>query len=426
MVTIDRSQPCDILSHRPPRGRPDTLDAAGIVASPVLLALRRVWLRIHRWIGLVLGAVLALIGVTGSVLVFHQEIDEWMYPALLHVTRPTPEAPMQSIGAMVRAARARLPDGARVEFIYLPRHAEAAAKCGYSLPRPDGPQPDEWLAYVNPYTAEVTGTRLWYSGRSWLENPFVPFMFKLHYALLVWRYGAPVVGVLSVFVLVSLLSGLYLWWPLNGSWSRAVRLRRPLASWRGNLDIHTFAGLVLLPVLVVLFVTGIYFNLPVLVTAPLGAVATIEPAQTIRSQNTPWAQAVDVDRAIAQALERYPGDRVQYVTLPLRPGDAYQVSQLVDLRLGVRMARASFVDQYSGEVIAVRDGLSRPARTAVLQWAYILHSGEAWSWFGRLLVFVGGLVCPLLVATGAARWWQKRRAARRARERRGTRTGGAA
>lgn len=392
------------------------------MASPALLAFRRLWLRVHLWIGLALGVLLALIGLTGSLLVFHQEIDEWMYPALLHVTPPVPGAPLQSVGAMLNAAAARLPEGARLEFIYLPRHAQAAAKCGYLLPRSDTRRQDEWLAYVNPYTAEVTGMRLWYSSRSWFENPFVPFVFKLHYALLIWKYGPPAVGVLSVFLLLSLLSGLYVWWPITGTWRRAIRLRRPLMSWHGNLDVHRVSGLVFLPVLAVLIVTGIYFNVPSLVTAPLGAVATIEPPNAIRSRPSPGARPVAPDRAVSHVLERYPDDAIQYVSLPLSPEAPYQIAQFVALGGGVRMARTTSVDQYTGEIIAVRDGISGPAGTGILQWAYILHSGDAWGWFGRLLVFLAGLACPLLAATGAARWWQKRHAARRAARRR-VRTG---
>ena len=38
-------------------------------------AWRPVWFQIHLWLGLTLGVVGALIGVTGSILVFDHEID---------------------------------------------------------------------------------------------------------------------------------------------------------------------------------------------------------------------------------------------------------------------------------------------------------------------------------------------------------------
>ena len=43
---------------------------------------RRVWLALHRWIGLICGALFALVGLTGSALVFWQPLDEALYPMM--------------------------------------------------------------------------------------------------------------------------------------------------------------------------------------------------------------------------------------------------------------------------------------------------------------------------------------------------------
>ena len=43
--------------------------------------VKRLW-QLHSWLGLVCGLGLIIIGVTGSLLVFHDEIDAWRFPAL--------------------------------------------------------------------------------------------------------------------------------------------------------------------------------------------------------------------------------------------------------------------------------------------------------------------------------------------------------
>ncbi len=43
-------------------------------------ALRRVWLKCHRWIALALGWVLILSGITGSLLVVARPVDRWLHP----------------------------------------------------------------------------------------------------------------------------------------------------------------------------------------------------------------------------------------------------------------------------------------------------------------------------------------------------------
>jgi uncharacterized iron-regulated membrane protein len=47
-----------------------------------------------------------------------------------------------------------------------------------------------------------------------------------------------------------------------------------------------------------------------------------------------------------------------------------------------------------------------------MQWQWPLHSGQAFGWTGRILVFITGLICPVLLVTGVIRWLQKRKATR--------------
>jgi uncharacterized iron-regulated membrane protein len=60
----------------------------------------------------------------------------------------------------------------------------------------------------------------------------------------------------------------------------------------------------------------------------------------------------------------------------------------------------------------VRDPAHGSGGDVFIQWQWPLHSGQAFGWTGRILVFVFGLICPLLFATGVIRWLQKRRAKR--------------
>ena len=45
-------------------------------------ARRRWWQRLHRWLGVSIGLVFALAGLTGAVLVFYVELDAWANPQI--------------------------------------------------------------------------------------------------------------------------------------------------------------------------------------------------------------------------------------------------------------------------------------------------------------------------------------------------------
>ncbi len=67
------------------------------VASPSRVLRRReftrqVFLQIHRTIGLFAGAVFVLVGLSGSILAFREDIDEWLNASIMRVEIPAPPA----------------------------------------------------------------------------------------------------------------------------------------------------------------------------------------------------------------------------------------------------------------------------------------------------------------------------------------------
>ena len=57
--------------------------------------LKRVW-QLHSWIGLICAAGLLVIGLTGTLLVFHDEIEALVHPKMLQVA-PMPAGTIISI-----------------------------------------------------------------------------------------------------------------------------------------------------------------------------------------------------------------------------------------------------------------------------------------------------------------------------------------
>lgn len=76
--------------------------------------------------------------------------------------------------------------------------------------------------------------------------------------------------------------------------------------------------------------------------------------------------------------------------------------------------RCVVIDQYSGAILDVDDPADRSATAGEVftHWQWPLHSGRAFGWTGRILVFLSGQACPLLFVTGVIRRLQKRRAKR--------------
>ncbi|MGH8499406.1 MAG: PepSY domain-containing protein [Methylococcales bacterium] len=66
-------------------------------------------MKVHGWLGLLLGLFLAIFGLTGSILVFHAEINELLNPALLTVTPPQEGVSYRPLSELVEAGRRVMP-----------------------------------------------------------------------------------------------------------------------------------------------------------------------------------------------------------------------------------------------------------------------------------------------------------------------------
>ena len=85
---------------------------------------------------------------------------------------------------------------------------------------------------------------------------FVTFVYDLHYTLLFDKPGKVVVGILGLLMLVSLLSGLWLWWPSRKRWRAALAPVLRDGAVRRIYDLHALGGAYGVVLLIVLALTG--------------------------------------------------------------------------------------------------------------------------------------------------------------------------
>jgi uncharacterized iron-regulated membrane protein len=380
---------------------------------PRLKARRKHWLTVHLWLGLVLGLLLSIYGITGSILVFHEEIEEWLNSELLIVSVPESSASYRPLAAIFEAGRKAMPAQAKHAFATYPRNAEAAFKLRYTVAAADGAA-ETWQVAVDPYTAKVTGKRLQDRSDSLIPKTFIDFMFKLHYALLITSHDVStvVVGLSGALLIISVLTGVIVWWPLTGRWRQALTVKAKASAERLHYDLHKTAGFYTALAMVPVLFSGVYMVLPHNVVPVLELFSPVTYRYWFRS--TPPAgggQAIGMDEAIAIALQRYPTGRPHFVYGAPTPTKAYTVCQEgVDAPGSLLQRRCLVIDRYSGKILDADDPTTGTAGEVFTHWQWPLHSGRAFGMTGRILVFLTGLACPVLYVTGVIRWLQKRKA----------------
>src|SRR5690554_5467789 len=108
------------------------------------MTLRRLASKLHLYVGLLTMIVLLPIGLTGSILVFHEELEAALYPELVRVEPAGARVAVDSVVAVVEAA---FPEE-RIARMELPQ----AAPDTYEVILRDDRQ-----VYVDPYRGVVLG-----------------------------------------------------------------------------------------------------------------------------------------------------------------------------------------------------------------------------------------------------------------------------
>lgn len=373
-------------------------------------SLKKLWLQLHLYLGLFGGALFVLTSLTGSALVFYKTIDEWLNPDQVIRTVGT-DQPLTDIVAGARTAH---PDWSPPDTLIFPLHDRDSFHAWFKDPAA-APAEERWhVVAVDPSTARPLSDRRWGSF-------FVSFIYELHQELLLGRPGEIVVGVMAVLLLVSIGTGLYLWWPAPGKLRRALTFQPGNSIVRTHYDLHKLTGLGGAIVLTLLALTGFYLEFPQVVTQVVSWVSPVRdmsPDEHPQSELQAGAPKIPLEQAIAIARATFPDARPMWVGLPQDERDSYSVG----LRQPGEVRQAGgqtevWIDQYSGSVRRVTDWRRFTGGETFLAWLFPLHNGEAFGLAGRWIVFVTGLTPLILYGTALRMWWLKRIAHQRRRAR---------
>ncbi len=387
---------------------PDDAARRHTIRRSRLQAGRAVWVSVHLYLGLFVGALLVIFGLTGSLLVFFQEIDEWLNPALLTVDAPADgQNSYRPISEILAAAEQAAAPGSRITQVYGSTKPERVMAVYMEQPS------KAWQRiFVDPYRARVTGVRR-YGPDEWIPHYLMDAIFALHYQLFVGMTGVTLAAIAAWLLILSLVTGVIVWWPVNGQWRYAFVIRRPFALFRLLFDLHKTVSLYLCLAIGAVLLSGAYMNWaePVIWVTQILSPATRGPAQSAPPTLVDESHSISPQRAVELAAARYPEGRLSSIAMPDDATGVYQVGrQGVPGLSAFWSERIVSLDQYSGAILDVRaPDTRRSAGETFLDWQWPLHSGQAFGMPGRLLVCASGLACPVIYATGFLMWWRKRR-----------------
>lgn len=353
--------------------------------------LRALWLQVHKWIGLSLALLIIPISLTGSALVWHDWLDSKLEPQRHEILGPATLQP----SAYAAAARVALSDGERLSELRF-SSAGAPTVAIAAKPAEGAGRPVRISLWLDPRDASLIDRETGNSG-------LIRVMHVLHGSLMVPGWGRTIVGWVGVFMFVSCLTGIWLWWPLSGSLSSGFRWKRRNTT---NANLHYMSGFWVLIPLAMLSFTGAWISFPK-VFSQFESRQTASPS---RSQATPArpleAPATSVDDAVA-AAQPYATGALTSIGWPTDQKPEWRIGfereggpATVPVSDATRQAKAPPPPQ--------PETLARKMR----RW----HDGTGMGSLWQIVIFVGGIIPALLSVTGIVIWWRARKPRQKARD----------
>lgn len=366
--------------------------------------------QLHSIAGLVLGLVLMLIGVTGAMMSFEDEILASLNSGVTHVE---PRA-VARLSPDELIARLQPESYGPVASVTLARDPAAAAKVRFAR-NEDTSRPSS--VYVDPYDGHVLGRPV--------GEEFFATVRKLHRWLLLpgdgKGYGRLITGITAIGLLAMLISGLVLRWPHRpGSLKIWLKPNLRLHGRGLHRSLHSVVGTWVMLIYLVIVLTGLWWSFDWYKSGAIWlfarAPAAAEPikvkapgAKAGRAERPAAAAAPQLDRAWA-AFVQDRGDAYASARLTLPTGseptirirswlteeaDGRRDEFKIDAATGAILSRELYADKTTGEQM-----LSR-----VLD----IHRGNILGWPGKLVFMLAALSMPLFGVTGLLLYLSRRR-----------------
>jgi uncharacterized iron-regulated membrane protein len=352
--------------------------------------MRKFILNLHLYCALIAGIFIVILGITGSIMAFEDDIDRLTHPALFHVE---PHGTMMPVADLLKAAQLAYP-GQKITTLKLPQNATDAASFNVKGPR---------QVFLNPYTGAILGER----------DPVTVLarIHQLHLRLLMstvssGRIGADIVTAATAGLLFLVLSGFYLWWPV-----KRATVKWTGGAWRLHYDLHNTAGIYSAVFLVVLAVTGIAVHFDDALEEFLHKQAgTQRIGRNFPSTPQNAVTPISPDECLRIALAAMPGAKPIFIAIPASPKASYAVAVRYpeDLTPGGRSWLN--IDQYSGKVLSFQDSRTVAMATrAAKVWNRAVHTGDIYGYPTKILVSLSSLMLVVQTITGYYMWWRKLR-----------------
>ncbi|MGY5355913.1 PepSY-associated TM helix domain-containing protein [Wenyingzhuangia sp. IMCC45467] len=352
------------------------------------------WL--HLWPSLVSGIIIVFVCITGTMIVYTDEIMELSAGDALYVKPQENKISHENIFKKLLEVN---PNYKLSEIVFYKNPNRSIRLRVFDLKTHD-----LMMIYMDPYTGNILK-----------EDHTIYFFYitaHLHAQLLAGKIGGWIVIIATIVFFIGCVTGLILWWPKK--WTKTTKQASFKIKWtakfkRLNYDLHNVLGFYSLPICIILSLTGllIFFHplMDLTVKVSGGGASGIQ-------DHLPKADSTKVSKnmiALADyTFKQQPNTKELNIWVyKLDQLGAYAFNTGKPGLKSVENLKTTVYDRYSGKEISFTK--EQVTHEKVENYVWQLHMGQWWGQIGKIITFVVGIIATSLSITGFIIWLGRRK-----------------
>ncbi|MES2574186.1 MAG: PepSY-associated TM helix domain-containing protein [Bacteroidota bacterium] len=371
------------------------------------MSFKKVILKIHLWLGLSSGIIVIILGITGCLYSFEEELRPIVHDYYYVDQVQNKKLPISQLIEIAKEANKdktqQILSGCEV---YNDKQRTAIVSFSEELDKDAIWYWNRYKTtevYIDPYTGSVKKLEDY-------NSEFFVFVRRLHQTLcLRSEIGDPIVGTATIIFIISLITGLILWWPKN---KKAAKQRfwfrwKDTTKWkRKNYDLHNILGFYSMIFGLIIALTGLVWAFDCYdkgIQWALNGGKTIEK-EIIESDTTHYSIIKPVDKVYATIKELHPKAQRYYIAVPKANDSLAPLFTFAGYKSSFDNVTIHF-DQHTAKTLKTTAYHDKNTGQKFRSMNYGIHVGSILGFPGKILAFFASLVCASLPITGFYIWW---------------------
>ncbi|UTA69046.1 PepSY domain-containing protein [Emticicia sp. 21SJ11W-3] len=341
--------------------------------------------------GIISAPIVILLALTGLIYLFKDKYEAPQKAAFAHIEQKTEnKMSFQQQWQLAKKEWKKVPSG-----MIVPQSADAATEFI------SGKFSHKSHLYIDPFGQKVKG----------IINVNETDMYKvrkLHGELLLGSYGTKVVELVASWMVVLIITGLYLFWPRSGGIKSFFSVRTNQSKRILFRDIHALLGFWFSFLLLIVLAGGLPW------TDVFGK--SYQWVQKVTNsgypktwdgkaiKSTPVGQPLALDEIVLKA-KAMNLDGTTIIELPESPTGVYSVYNETK---NLSAMEKIHLDQYSGEVLKKNTWADIGLMMKSRQWVMAFHQGEFGLWNWLLMIFIAAGLLLLSITAIATYFFRKK------------------